>query len=319
MKIAVTGSSSYLASVLLPTLESDPEIEKIVGIDLKPGLVNFPKLEFVKRDVRDPEIWRDFEGCQVLIHLAFIVMPLRKTDLALDINIEGSKNVFSAAARAGVKKIVYTSSCACYGAWPDNPELISEDQPLRGMPNFYYSWSKAKVEEFLNGFEKEHPELVITRLRPCIFLGPNLNNLMRTAARRGLFFRYLDRQVKAQFAWDEDVAQAIYLALKKNYPGAFNLAGDGYLTLQEMGQLMRIFTIPVFFQVAYYGCLVLWHLYLLDMLSPGWVKATEYPIIISCEKAKNLMGWKPKYDTKAAFIKFVEEIEKDHLRKKART
>jgi len=316
MKIALTGSSSYLATVLLPVLQNDPEIQKIIGIDLKAPSTDFSKLEWRKRDVRDAGIWKDFQGCDALIHLAFIVMPLRKTSEALDINIEGSKNVFSASAKARVKKIIYTSSCAAYGAWKDNPEIITEDQALRGMPEFYYSWSKAKVEEFLNEFEKKHPEIIITRLRPCIFLGPNINNLMRTTVRQALFFRYLDREVKAQYLWDEDMAHAIYLALKKDYPGAFNLAGDGTLSFPEMAKMMNVFAIPLFFKLAYYGIWLLWNLRLLNMLSPGWVKATEYPIIISSEKAKRVMGWKPKYDTKTAFAKFVEAINQEAERKR---
>ncbi len=310
MKIAITGSSSYLASVLLPWLEADREVEKIVGIDLKPGARQFSKLEFKQRDVRDPEIAKDFAGCDTLVHLAYIVMPIHKTKTALEINIEGSKNVFTAAARAGINKIVYTSSCAGYGAWPDNPELITEDQPLRGMPDFYYSWSKARVEEFLNGFEKEHPGIILTRLRPCIFIGPNINNLMRHAVGHPFFIRFIDRATKAQFVWDEDVAQAVYLGLKKDLPGAFNLAGDGYITMEQMAELMGIVAIPMFYLMAKAYTWLTWNLHISQMLSPDWIASTEFPIVMTCDKAKKVMGWKPKYDTKTAFAKFVEEMLK---------
>jgi UDP-glucose 4-epimerase len=310
MKIALTGSSSYLAGVLLPLLEADPEIEQIIGIDLKPRPENFKKLQWVKRDVRDAQLDKDFQGCDTLVHMAFIVMPIRQEKEALEINIEGSKNVFRAAAKAGVRKIVYTSSCAAYGAWPDNPNLIKEDQPVRGMPDFYYSWSKAKVEEFLNEFEKEHREIIITRLRPPIFLGPNINNLMRDMVSSPVSVRMIDRDCKAQFAWDEDIAQAIHLAIRKNCPGAFNVSGDGCLSLEEIGQMLGKIALPITFRMAYIGAWLLWRLRILKWMSPGWVAVMASPIIISSEKAKTVMGWKPKYDTRAALARFIQEMRK---------
>lgn len=310
MKIAFTGSSSYLAGVLLPLLEAEPEVKEIVGLDLKPREDNFKKLRWVNRDIRDPEIYKDMQGCDVLVHMAYIVMPLRSTKTALEINIEGSKNVFNAAAKAGVRKIVYTSSCAAYGAWPDNPDPIKEDQPVRGMPNFYYSWSKAKVEEFLNGFEKEHPKIIITRLRPPIFLGPNINNMMRDVNSSPVGIRIFDRNCKAQFAWDEDIAQALYLAIKNDHHGAFNVSGDGFLANDEMNQMLGKITIPLPFFMAYAGVWLLWNLRLAKMLAPGWVSVMADPIIMDCAKAKTVMGWKPKYDSRAALARFLDEIKK---------
>jgi len=310
MQIALTGSSSYLAGVLLPLLENDPDIQEIIGLDLKPRTDSFKKLHWLKRDVRDPEIYKDMQGCDALVHLAFIVMPLRKESLALEINIEGSKNAFLAGAKAGVKKIVHASSCAAYGAWPDNPELISEDHPLRGMPDFYYSFSKAKVEEYLDRFEQEHPHIVVTRLRPPIFLGPTINNLMREIAARKIFVNISNRQIKAQFAWDEDIASAFHLALKKDFPGAFNVAGDGCLNAQEMADILNLWTVPLPYSLALLGTKILWHLRISKNLSPGWLKVLTYPIIINTDKARKIMGWVPKHDTRAALVRFAKEIKK---------
>ena len=53
MKIAMTGSSGYLAGVLLPLLESDPAVKEIVGVDVKPRNDKFKKLREVTRDIRD--------------------------------------------------------------------------------------------------------------------------------------------------------------------------------------------------------------------------------------------------------------------------
>ena len=82
------------------------------GIDMAPPKQSSSKLKFVKRDVRDANIKDDFVGCDSLVHLAFIVMPLRSEAEMDSINIDGTKNVFEAASNAGIKNVVYTSSVA---------------------------------------------------------------------------------------------------------------------------------------------------------------------------------------------------------------
>jgi len=310
IKVCLTGCSSYLASVLLPFLENDPEIEEIIGIDLKAPGESYKKLNWIKCDVRDEGLYKHLLGCQVLVHLAFIVMPIRKESLALEINIEGSKNVFRSGVKAGIKKIVYASSCAAYGAWADNPEEIKEDFPRRGMRSFYYSYTKAKVEEFLDEFEKEQAGLIITRLRPPIFIGPKINNLVREMVNSRVFFRIFDRGCKVQLAWDEDVARAFYLAIKKDFPGAFNIGGEGYLTQEELFELAGVWTIPTFYRLALLMSRVLWNLRIFKQLSPGWIEVMAYPIIMNLDKARKVMGFEAAYTTRTALVRFLEEMRK---------
>ena len=98
MRLAVTGISSYLARTLFPLLEQDPAVEEIVGLDLKPPAFQSAKLRFQRADVRDPALAGRLTGCDTLVHLAFIVMPIHDEKIADDINIAGSKNAFRAAA-----------------------------------------------------------------------------------------------------------------------------------------------------------------------------------------------------------------------------
>ena len=310
MKIAMTGSSGYLAGVLLPLLESDSEVTEIVGIDVKPRNDKFKKLREITRDIRDTEMSKDFAGCDILVHLAFIVMPMHADNTARNINIEGSQNVFQAAAKAGIKKIVYTSSCAAYGAWPDNAEIITEDSPLRGMPDFYYSWTKAKVEEYLDQFEKEHPEIVITRLRACIFVGPKVNNLASDLLKVPIGIRMIDHKLKFQLVWDEDVTNAIHLAIKKDYHGAYNISGDGYITLENFWELMHIPVLPTIFLITKVGAWLLWNLRIpfIKNLSPGWLDMGAYPIIMTCDKAGKEMGWKASLDSQGVLARFFKEV-----------
>lgn len=310
MKVAMTGISGYLARTVFPLLDQDPLVEEIRGLDVKPPAFRSDKLRFIAADVRDPGIGRHFQNCDTLIHLAFIVMPIRDEAKADEINITGSKNTFQAAAAAGVRKIIYSSSIAAYGAWPDNPPLITEEVPVRGMPTFYYSRAKAAVELFLDEFERQHPEIVVTRLRPCIFVGPTIENAVKDILSAKVVPCFRGRDSRIQLVWDEDVAQAVLLALKGNFPGAFNLAGDGSLSMPEFAAILGVPTVSVPYFLAYWGGRLLWALHLFGQLSPGWIECIQYSILVSSEKAKRVLGWKPSCDTAGALRRLIASIPK---------
>ena len=73
MKVAITGISSFLASELVPLIESDNDISEILGLDIVEPKYFSSKIKFIKRDVRDKKIFEDLKGYDAIIHLAFIV------------------------------------------------------------------------------------------------------------------------------------------------------------------------------------------------------------------------------------------------------
>ena len=89
--------------------------EQIVALDLRPPRLIGKKLQFVRADVRDPGLAAHLQGCDALVHLAFLIAQQAPRGFLDSVNVGGSKNVFNAAASAGVKTIVYTSSVAAYG------------------------------------------------------------------------------------------------------------------------------------------------------------------------------------------------------------
>lgn len=305
----MTGVSSYLAQTIVPLLEKDDEIVEIIGADIKPPPQEFKKVRFIKRDIRDPKLAEDFKGADVLIHLAFIVMPIRDMAETNSINIQGSINAFESAAKAGIKKIVQASSVAAYGSWPENPDVITEDIPVKGMPGFYYSWTKAEVEEYIDGFQQKHPDIMITRLRPCIFVGPKINNAIKKLATQKIFVKFSGVKSNFQLAWDEDVAQAFYLAAKGSFHGAFNIAGDNPIDVNDLGPILGLPTIKLPFSMVKALAKVAWSLRFIDFISPEWLDVMRYPVVVDCQKAKQVLGWKPKYDTTGALKKLMEYKE----------
>jgi len=109
MIIAITGISSGLGKALVPRLQDDPEIERIIGIDITDYNGNHHKIQFYREDIRNFDIINKIlKQADILIHFAFIVSPNKKYSIKeiYDINIKGSINVFRASANNNIKKII---------------------------------------------------------------------------------------------------------------------------------------------------------------------------------------------------------------------
>jgi ferredoxin len=68
--IAITGVNGYVASTLLPLLEAAKDIDKIIGIDVRPWKGGFSKVEFFREDVRNPGISALLEHADTVCHFS---------------------------------------------------------------------------------------------------------------------------------------------------------------------------------------------------------------------------------------------------------
>lgn len=308
MKIAVTGVSGYLGGLIARRLDADPGVDSILGLDVIEPEFDSKKFEFRRADVRTANFAALLRGCDAVYHLAYIVEPLKKMppEAIEKINVEGSRRVFEGAAAAGAPKIVFASSIAAYGAHPDNPERLAEDSPLRTNGDWYYSHTKGKVEAFLDGFQNRNPRTVVIRFRPCIFLGPGINNTLGALFSSRILIS-LKRDVRVDFCWDEDVADAFVLALRHGESDVFNLAGDGPLTVDDLGRLSGrpVVHLNHGAAAAMYRAGGALGLFPAGMVE--WINfAAKYSITVSSEKAKKKIGWKPKFDAAGAYLEFLK-------------
>ncbi|MBI4536619.1 MAG: NAD-dependent epimerase/dehydratase family protein [candidate division NC10 bacterium] len=234
MRVAVTGASGYLGRTVVTPLESDPTVQSILGLDIRPPAYACGKLEFRAADLCTADLERHFQGLDAIYHLAFVVQPSRRMAMAqVDaINIQGSRRVFDQAIAAGVGRIIHASSVTVYGVHPDNPSVPTEESPRRPNPGWYYSRAKGQVEDYLDKLERRHPSLVVIRLRPAVLLGPLINNPVGSGLRQRRLISFLPG-TRSNYCWDEDAAEAFRLALSYDRSDCFNLAGDGALSVRE--------------------------------------------------------------------------------------
>jgi nucleoside-diphosphate-sugar epimerase len=317
LTVAVTGPTGTFGFGLMPLLQEDARIGRVVGIARRPfdpAEHGWTKMTYRQGDVRDPEaLEAAFAGADVVVHLAFMITGTASRQDTRAINVEGTLNAFRAAAAAGVRRFVYASSVAAYGFHPDNPIGMTEDWPVRRAARLFYAQEKAEIEELLAGEAAAHPTLDLYLLRPPIVLGPHTlgakqvlpGPLQPLASRLGgslgrlpVPLPALVPDVLVQFIHERDVGQALLLcAVGAGPPGAYNITGDGVLTGAEVAQELGVWPVPVPRVVVETAARAVATLPAPPLLPPfpEWVEAASHPAIMDAGKARRELGWEPEF------------------------
>jgi len=148
MKYFITGISGFIGSCLARELTSNGHsVNALVRNPEKVSPADHPGVRFFKGDLFDtPVLLQAMEECDAVFHLAAFAKPWSK-DPAYPhrVNVGGAVNVFEAALKAGVKKVVFTSSAATMS--PSDGDLPVDEDTQRTIPYFNaYETTKAEAE-----------------------------------------------------------------------------------------------------------------------------------------------------------------------------
>lgn len=304
--IFITGISGYFGEKFVSFFENKPEVERIVGIDIKPPNRVHPKLKFIQHDVRkDVDHLLTENRIDCVIQAAYVLHPTHDNAEMEDININGTKNIFTASAKAGIKQILDCSSTTAYGFHKDNPEFLSEESELRGNNDFMYSKNKKELEFFMERFRRANPDVCLTVIRPCFVVGPGFDNPLARHLRKKIVF-IGSETAPFQFIHEEDLAEIVYLLLARKVSGIFNLAADGTMTFDEMVRCLGNIPVKIPNRMLYFLNAVFWKMrlsFMTEFPSPC-LNMMQYRWIASNDKIKNHLNYRFRYTTRQAFEDF---------------
>lgn len=304
----ITGGAGHLGNVLTrELLERGEKVRVLVlpGEDLKSleGL----DFELVEGNILDRDSLRAaMRGVDVVFHLAGLVsITEEKSHLLEEVNVEGTRNVIAVAKEMDVKQLVYTSSIHALERAPKGVP-IDEQLPFDpANPAGPYDRTKAQASLLVKAASKEG--LVTKIVCPTGVLGPfdyrrsEMGELILSWMRRGLHF-----MVEGAFDFVDvrDVAQGQILARDNGKSGETYILGGERIDLPWLHQIVQkvvgrkspmiTFPLPIALIVApmaeaYYR------------LTGTKPRITRYSIetvmsnsAISCEKAKQELGYKPR-------------------------
>jgi nucleoside-diphosphate-sugar epimerase len=312
LTVAVTGPTGTFGRALMPVLQVDDRVKRVIGIARRPfdpAERGWTKMEYRRGDIRDAQALRAaFDEADVVVHLAFLILAGSK-ETTQAINVSGTLNAFRAAAHAKAARFVYASSIAAYGFHRDNPVGLTETWQTRPAHRLFYAQEKAELEHLLRQEAAAHPQLELYLLRPPIVLGPDavgaklslpgaLALLVRgagVAARRLAHVPVPVPDLPVQLIHQDDVAEALRLCIVgAGTPGAYNIAADDTVTAVAVARACGMRAVPVPGAPVARAARAVSRLPYLPS-GAQWVEVLSHPAIMDTTKARTGLGWRPRY------------------------
>jgi dihydroflavonol-4-reductase len=236
--ILVTGASGHIGNVLVRTLLKKGLEVGVIDLDPENDPVLKPlNLKMYKGDIRDLNfLTKTFKNVDTVIHVAGIVSitPWRKK-LINDVNVRGTKNVVKACIKAGVKRLVYTSSVHALYEPPKGKTVI--EKLANSVKKVLGEYARTKVlatKEVFKGIKKglnaviTYPSGVIG---PYDFKHSEMGEMIRDYS-QGKYKYYVDGAYN--FVDVRDIANGIYLAMTKGKKGEDYILAGNRITVQEL-------------------------------------------------------------------------------------
>ncbi len=333
LTVAVTGPTGDIGRSYLRALDAHKDVGRVLGMARRPfdpSTLGLKKTEYRQGDILDRDALDDlFREADVVAHLAFVIVG--SNEETRRVNLEGSHNVFEAAAAAErCQRLIYTSSVAAYGFHDDNPVPLTEDIAPRGTEGHYYSAQKAELEGTLHA-ALEGSDIEAYVFRPCIVAGGDalfmlevipyisLQERIPTPVLRLLETMPIlrpvipDPGVPFQLVHTEDVARALLAGtLGRGEPGVYNLAADGELTASDLATALGWYSIPVPELAMDVTANIVSRL---PFLPPEayWVNAFTTSVVMDTAKARAKLRWRPKHDSRAVLMQTVASAREQGL------
>lgn len=302
MRVVVTGASGNVGTSVLEALGREAKVEEIVGIARRVPEVEMPKVRWVGADVTEDDLVPVFSGADAVVHLAWAIQPSRDEATTERINVLGSRFVFDAVAETKVPALVYASSVGAYSPGPKR-RRVDESWPVDGIKTSFYSRHKAIVEEQLDEFEKRSPNTRVVRLRPGLifkseaaseirrlFAGPFLPGFLVQKRLVPLIPRV--PRLRFQAVHSRDVGEAYRQAVVRDVSGAFNIAAEPEIGVDELCEFFGARSFPLPAGALRGAAQLSWKLRL-QPSPPGWIDLALGVPMMDTTRAREELGWEP--------------------------
>jgi len=172
VRVLVTGGTGFIGSRLVAALLERGDAVRVLRRDGSSllGLQDLP-VEHLIGDILDPaSVARATQECDLVFHVAAISSYWRADrQQVYRVNVEGTRVVMEACLRAGVRRVVVTSSVAAIGI-PSDGKLANEETPFDAVSaSFAYADSKHRAEDEVGRAVKQGLAAVI--VNPAVVIG----------------------------------------------------------------------------------------------------------------------------------------------------
>ena len=306
--VLVTGVSRLPGARVAETLQAEPGIERVIGVDTVPPPVPLGRTEFVRVDIRTPSIAKVISSAEVdtVVHLSMVTSPSVPRPKVKEFNVIGTMQLLAACQRSpDMRKLVVRSSAAVYGSSPRDPAVFTEDDEPVEAPTSGYAKDAVEVEGYVRGLRRRRSDLKVSVLRFANVLGPGVDSPFTRYLRMPVVPTVLGFDPRLQFLHADDGIEVLRRMTVEDHPGTFNVAGDGVLLLSQALRRAGRPSVPLpSLSVAVLGDAGR-RFAGMTGFSPDMQRWLTYGRVIDTSRLADELGWRPKYTTEAAFADFV--------------
>jgi UDP-glucose 4-epimerase len=307
--IAVSGASSFLGRNLVGLLESDESASKIVAVDVQSPRTAGSKTRFYQLDLTQPAVDSRLaeilgaEEVDTFVHLAFLSSPSQASAWAHELESVGTMHVLNACRERRIGKFILRSQTALYGAHASNPNFLTENHPVRGLPGTQFLADKIEAEKETRKFAQSAPDSCVTILRFAPVLGPTANNFLTQWLSRRFVPTVLGFDPLLQFVHEMDALAALKLAIARDVPGTFNVIGDGVLPVSTVVKLAGRMALPLPWPLLRQLTALGWAANAAEV-PPSFLAYLRFLCVADGERAAAELGFRAAYTTREAVLDF---------------
>ncbi len=231
-RVLITGLDTFWGGRMAQALESEPEVEMILGLGANEPKVPLERTEFVRSDQKYSILNRIVRATQVdtIVHTFLETNSVNVPSRTLhEINVIGTLNLLAAAGTAGssVRQVVVKSSTHIYGSAETDPAWFREDDRRKSPVRTRLERSLIEVESLVRDFTEDNPHLVVSVLRFANVLGTDIITPVSYNLRRKRLPCIAGFDPLVQFVEEDDVVRALEYVTAHRSPACSTWPGRG--------------------------------------------------------------------------------------------
>ncbi|TQF03530.1 NAD-dependent epimerase/dehydratase family protein [Kitasatospora acidiphila] len=308
LTVAVTGAAGVLGGRVAARLVASPGVRKVLAIDDRRG--ETAGVQWRVLDVRDPAVAERLRGVDVVVHLAMDLGMESDPRVRSAYNVRGAQTVVTAAAAAGVQRVVLCTSAMVYGALPDNEVPLAEDSELRATEEASLVGDLLEIERLARRAPRAHPGLQVTVLRPAVVVGPGIDTVLTRHFEAPRLLVVAGSRPCWQFCHVDDLAAALEYAALGLVEGEVTVGCDGWLEQEEVEALSGIRRMELPASLAL-GTAARLHRLGLTPAPAGDLAYTMYPWVVSGSRLHEA-GWRPQYGNEEVLAELLAQVAGRH-------
>ncbi len=291
--VVITGICGRLGRRLARVLHRQ---RPVIGLDRRPFDDRPKDIEHHEIDIRRKKARELFRRKDIgaIVHLGVMHDPRGGSQVHHAWNVVAFQKLLDWVQAYQIPKLVLLSSANVYGPRPDNPQFLTEEAPLLGADRFSDMRDLVELDMLAQSFFWKHPGTETVILRPTNILG-TVRNAASNYLRLAKVPTLMGFDPMVQVVHQDDVVQALALALRPGVRGIFNVAGPAPVALSRALRALGRPTIKIPHQLARFGVDRLWRMRMTSFPAPE-LDFIRYVCMIDDRRAREVLGHDPSFD-----------------------